>query len=157
MPAEPFTRTFHVRWGDLDSNAHMRNTAFLDFSVDVRMMHFQERGISLRDLERLRIGPVVKRDVVEYYREFRLLDAVRVTLMLAGLSEDGSRMCLRNEFFREDGLLAARISSTGGWLDLTARKLTRPPEQVLAALQALVHSDDYEVLPSSLAQKSGDE
>jgi len=36
----PFERTFHVSWAQLDSNAHMANTAFLDMVVDVRFMFF---------------------------------------------------------------------------------------------------------------------
>ena len=82
------------------------------------MMLFNERGLSMRELERMRIGPVVMRDEIEYFRELRLLEPITVTLSLAGLSSDASRMRLRNEFFREDGRLVARMTSTGGWLDL---------------------------------------
>jgi acyl-CoA thioester hydrolase len=32
-------------WGDMDFNAHMKNTAFLDKSADVRMMFFSERDL----------------------------------------------------------------------------------------------------------------
>ena len=39
-----FERVFHVRWGDMDFNAHMKNTAYLDMSGDVRMMYFDEQG-----------------------------------------------------------------------------------------------------------------
>ncbi len=38
----PFARKFVAGWGDLDFSAHMRNTAFLDRSADVRMMFFAE-------------------------------------------------------------------------------------------------------------------
>ena len=31
--ADVFTRTFHARWGDMDFNGHMRNTAYLDGDV----------------------------------------------------------------------------------------------------------------------------
>jgi acyl-CoA thioester hydrolase len=41
MMPELFTKTFHVRWGDMDFNAHMKNTAYLDLAADVRMMYFQ--------------------------------------------------------------------------------------------------------------------
>ena len=32
-----FEKTFVAGWGDMDFNAHMRNTSFLDRSADVRM------------------------------------------------------------------------------------------------------------------------
>jgi len=102
MP-EPFSKTFHVRWGDVDSNAHMRNTAYLDLCVDVRMMFFAEHGFSMREFERLRFGPVVMKGEIEYSRELRLLETVTVTLELAALNADVSRFRLRNEFFNADG------------------------------------------------------
>src|SRR5207244_2200517 len=100
-----------VRWGDMDFNAHMKNTAYLDVSADVRMMYFAEHGFPMREFERLRIGPVIQRDEVDYYKEMHLLETVRVTLQLAGLSEDASRFRLRNDFFREGDRLVARVTS----------------------------------------------
>ena len=122
-----FSRTFHVGWGDLDANAHMKNIAYLDKAVDVRMMYFQEQGFPMSEFERLRLGPVIMRDEIDYYREFRLLDTITITLSLAGLNSDASRFRLCNELYRADGQLAARLTSAGGWLDLTKRKLTIPP------------------------------
>ena len=75
---------------------------------------------------------------------------MRVTMTLAGASEDGTRFRIRNEFFREDGKLVARVTSTGGWLDLSVRKLVVPPEGLVEALRGLVRSEDFEPLPSSL-------
>ena len=145
-----FERTLFAGWGDMDFNAHMRNTAFLDKAGDVRMMFFAENGFSMKALGELRIGPVVSRDDVEYYREVRLLDPICVTYGLAGAAEDGSRMKLRNEFYRADGKLAARVTSFVGWLDLGARKLIVPPEALLRAMQSLEKTTDYEVLASSI-------
>lgn len=138
-----FERTLHVGWGDLDFNGHMRNTAYLDKAGDVRMMYFAERGFSLREFERLRFGPVVFRDEVEYFREMRMLEPIRVTLSLAGLSADRRKFRLRNQFFRPDGELAVRLVSSGGWLDLTARKLAVPPEGLAEALGSLVRDEDF--------------
>lgn len=148
-PTAAFTRTFHVRWADLDFNAHMKNTAYLDLGPDVRMMFFAENGFPMREFERLRIGPVILRDEVDYYRELKLLEPVTVDLVLAGLSEDNKRFRIRNGFFRADGQMAARVTSTGGWLDLDARKLVVPPESLLQALFAMPRSDDFETLPAS--------
>jgi acyl-CoA thioester hydrolase len=142
-----FSRTFHVRWGDMDFNAHMRNTAYLDTAVDVRLMYFAENGFPSSEFERLRLGPVVRKDELEYFREFRLLEPVTVTLEIAGISPDGSRFRLRNDFFRPDGVLGARLTTTGGWLDLAQRKLVVPPEAIGAMLSALPRTEDFEELP----------
>jgi acyl-CoA thioester hydrolase len=140
----PFSRTFHVRWGDMDFNAHMRNTAYLDTAVDVRLMYFAENGFPSSEFERLRLGPVVRKDELEYFREFRLLEPVTVTLEIAGISPDGSRFHLRNDFLRPDGFLAARLTTTGGWLDLAQRKLVVPPEAIAKMLSALQRTEDFE-------------
>ncbi|NUO83715.1 thioesterase family protein [candidate division KSB1 bacterium] len=147
--SELFTKTFHVRWGDMDFNAHMRNTAYLDLSADVRLMYFAEHGFPMREFERMRLGPVIMKEELEYFRELRLLEPVTVTLALAGLSREASRFRIRNDFFKADGTLAARVTSTGGWLDLSQRKLVAPPQKLAEALQQLARSEDYEEIARS--------
>lgn len=139
----------------MDFNAHMRNTAFLDKSADVRMMFFSENGFPMEEFARRKIGPVIRKDELEYFKEVRLLEELRATMAMAGLAEDGSRFLMRNEFWRADGTLVATVTSAGGWLDLTARKLVVPPEGLLAALRSLLRTDDFQVLPSSLKRDAG--
>ncbi len=143
-----FKTTLVAGWGDMDFNGHMRNTAYLDKAADTRMLYFAASGFSMAALMAARLGPVVMQDAISYHRECHLLDELEVTLSLAGLSEDGSRMMMRNEFFRQ-GQLAACVTSTAGWCDLNLRKLVCPPPALLAALQALARSDDYQALPNS--------
>ena len=145
-----YERTFTAGWGDMDFNSHMRNTAYLDKSADLRMMFFAENGFPMDEFIRLRIGPVVMKDEVEYFKEVRLLETLKVTLSQAGLAEDGSRFLLRNEFYLADGKLSARVTSAGGWLDLTARKLIVPPDALFQAIQSLPRTDDFQVLESSI-------
>jgi acyl-CoA thioester hydrolase len=141
-------------WADMDFNAHMANTAYLNRAVDARMAYFTENGLPLAELMRLRVSWVVMKDEVEYRREIQWMEEVSITVALAGLAPDGSRFKVRNDFFRADGQLAARVTSTGGFLDLDARKLVVPPGEVLTVYQAMPRSDDYEALPSSFRAKA---
>lgn len=145
-----YAKVLVAGWGDMDFNAHMRNTAYLDKSADVRMMYFSENGFPMSEFVRRRLGPVVMKEGLEYFKEVGLLEQLRVTLSNAGLSEDGSRFRVRNEFFRLDETLAAKVTSEGGWLDLSTRKLVAPPEALLRALQSLARTEDFEVLPSRI-------
>lgn len=145
MPGH-FSREFTVGWGDIDFNGHMRNTAYLDLSGTVRMTYFRERGFPMPEFERLRFGPVIIRDELDYRRELRLLDPVTVTLELAGLGPGGARFAVRNRFLRADGELAAVVTSTGGWLNLETRRLSAPPDELSAALASLGRCDDYKRL-----------
>jgi acyl-CoA thioester hydrolase len=146
----PFEHTFRVGWADVDFNAHMRNSAFLDRASDIRMMYFDAQGLGTAELLRLRLGPVVMRDEIEYFREFQLAEQFKVTHQIAGLAPDCSRYRIRNTFFKLDGQRAARITSTGGYVDLDRRKLVAPPDHVREVLRAVNQTEDFEVLPSSV-------
>jgi len=141
-----YQKTLYAGWGDMDFNSHMRNTAYLDKSADVRMMFFSENGFPMGEFLRVGLGPVILKDEVEYVKEVGLLQEVRVDLAIAGLSDDGARWVMRNEFFRSDGKLAARVTSAGAWIDLQARRLTVPPEPLLLALRSLPRTPDFQVL-----------
>jgi acyl-CoA thioester hydrolase len=145
-----YTKTLYAGWADMDFNSHMKNTAYLDKTADVRQMFLMENGFPMEEFMRLRIGPVVMKDEVEYFKEVGLQQKINVTYALAGHAPDGSRFLLRHEIFRADGKLAARVTSAGGWLDLAARKLIAPPPALLAAMQSLEKTEDFIDMPSSI-------
>lgn len=145
-----YSRRMTAGWADMDFNSHMKNTSFLDKAADVRLMFFAEHGFPTSEFARLRLGPVVLRDDIEYRKEVELLQEIDVTLALAGLSPDGSRWSLRTEVRRGDGKLCAKATSAGAWLDLAARRLVAPPPALLDALALLERTADFEVLRSGL-------
>jgi len=145
-----FEQTLYAGWGDMDFNAHMKNTAYLDKSADVRMMYFAQQGYPASEFLRLKIGPVVMRDELEYFREIHLLEEMKVNLAFAGLSDDGSRMSIRNEFTRADGKLAARVTTIGGWMNLSARKLIAPPPALFEVMKLSPQTADFQRLASSI-------
>jgi acyl-CoA thioester hydrolase len=145
-----YSKRLYAGWADMDFNAHMSNTAYLNKCSDVRMLLFAENGFPISELARLKIGPVAMRDELDYFKEVNLMDELTVTAALAGLSDDGSRWAMRHELVRADAKLCARVTSTGGWLDLTARRLVVPPENMLAVVRELSRTDDFRILPSSI-------
>lgn len=149
-----YSKILYAGWADMDFNSHMKNTAYLDKSADVRQMFLMEHGFPMEEFSRLRIGPVIKKDEVEYFSEVGLQQQITVTYALAGHSLDGSRVLYRNEILRADGKLCARVTSTGGWLDLDARKLIAPPPALLAAMNSLEKTDDFVELPTSIKPRS---
>lgn len=44
-----FEKIFQAGWGDMDFNSHMRNTAYLDKSVDLRFMYSTENGMPMSE------------------------------------------------------------------------------------------------------------
>jgi acyl-CoA thioester hydrolase len=134
----------------MDWNSHMANTAYLNKVVDARVLALAEKGFPLEEFIRLRLGVVIMKDELEYKREVKWMEEIDISFSLAGLALDGSRFKVRNEVRRTNGDLAARITSTGGFMDLDARKLVVPPPAVHAAYLSLPRTEDYAELPSSI-------
>ena len=152
MTGKPFSIAAVAGWADMDANAHMANFAYLNKCVDSRMSFFKQHGFAVSEFAKRRIGPVLRRDELEYHREVGLLEPITVTLALAGMADDGSRFRLVNEVLKEGGALAARVRCEGGWMDLAARRLIAPPDDLRAALAAMQHAAEFERLPSSVRQ-----
>jgi acyl-CoA thioester hydrolase len=150
MNAAPFSIQAVANWVDVDANGHMANYAYLYKCVDARMGYFRQAGFSPANFVQRRIGPVVRRDVIEYFREIGLMEPLSVTLALGGMSADGSRFRLVNEILKAGGERAARVVSEGGWLDLGARRLMIPPPDLMAAMDVMPRTADYETLHSSI-------
>ena len=155
-PDARYARDFLAGWGTMDFNGHMANTAYLDLAADVRLAFFHEHGFPATEFRRLGIGPVVRRDEVEYYREVGLHDAITVTLAAAAMSPDAARFTIENEFFLAGGERAARVRSTGGWLDLRARRLAAPPEALADAMRRMPRTADFVELPAPGARAPAD-
>ncbi|HEV2642944.1 MAG TPA: thioesterase family protein [Candidatus Elarobacter sp.] len=142
-----YARKFLAGWGTMDFNGHMANTAYLDLAADIRMAFFAEHGFSPLEFRRLALGPVVRRDEVEYFHEVGLHDTLTVTYAACAMSADGARFILENEIWLASGERAAVVRSTGGWLDLRARKLVAPPPALLAIFEQVPRTPDFVVIP----------
>lgn len=146
-----FEKAFHAGWAAIDANGHLANTAYLDYSVDTRMAYFKSQGFDPSEFQKQQFGPVIKTDNVEYFREIRLMENFTVRFEISGLAENASRFRIINTFFREDGALSARVTTLGGWLSFTERKLIIPPEPIQKAFHNLSKTDDFEVFKPSVS------
>ena len=148
-PSHPgrYAKEFLAGWGTMDFNGHMSNTSYLDVAADVRVAFWADHGFPPGELRRLGIGPVIRKDELEYFREVGLYETVTVTHVVMAMSVDGARWVVENEIWRADGQRAARVRSTGGWLDLAARKLVPPPAALLEVLEKAPRSPDFIELP----------
>ena len=145
--AARFTREFIAGWGTMDFNGHMANTAYLDFAADARLAFFAQHGFPASEFRRLGIGPVIRRDEIEYFREIGLHERVTVTVSAAALSGDGARFVFENELWIGGGERAARVRSSGGWLDLRARKLVAPPDALRDVMRRAPRTADFVEMP----------
>ena len=145
-----YQKSFIAGAADFDFDERFRGASCIDRAKDVRLMFFADYGFPLDIFRKQRLTPLLLKERLDYIRDIGLLEEVKVSLALAGLAPDGTRYTLRCEFVRLDGKVAARVSSTGGWLDGNLQKLTNPPPQLIAALQDLPMTADYQPLLSAL-------
>jgi len=145
-----FEKQFQVGWRDVDPNGHVANMVYLEYAVDTRIALFATQGFAPASSFRNGLGPVIKSDFVEYFREVLMLDRLRVTMENGGHSEDVSRFRVINNIYKTSGELTARVTSIGGWLGLKERKLVLPPDELKRAWLTLERTEDFEELKSSI-------
>lgn len=147
---DAFEERFAVRWSDLDANRHVRNTIFSEFATHTRFRLLESHGFPQTEFERLRFGPVMFQESIRYRRELVFGEEVRVNVLFAGLSEDGSRWRVHQEVRRGDGKQAGLLTIDGAWIHLDTRKLVAPPPALLELLRGLPRSRDFEMQRSVL-------
>lgn len=136
---------YQVLWSDLDANNHLRNTGYLDYASQTRMRFLADHGSTPEAFARQRIGPVVFEDKVLYRKELRLLEPFRVSIEAGGRNANGAKFILVNRIYNQRDELCAEVRSHGAWFNLAERKITEPPAELLAAMEAMPKTDDYAV------------
>ncbi|MBC6607761.1 thioesterase family protein [Hymenobacter sp. BT188] len=138
-----YEKTFTVRWADMDPNVHMRHSAYTDYAAQVRLDFLADQGFTMRRFAELRIGPILFREDTRFLKEIGISETIRVTAELGGLSADGSRWRIIHTIYKADGRMAATVSVDGAWLDLSLRKLTIPPAEMVEAFQHVTRHETY--------------
>lgn len=144
-----YEKEYEIRWADLDPNGHMRHSAFLDYGAQIRLSAMAENGLTIAGMTKMGVGPVLFKESIEYHREIRGGESIRVSNELTGLSKNGKHWRMRHVIRKTDGETAAIIEVQGAWLDLKARRIAPAPEEVRDIIDAMPHSSDFEVFDSS--------
>lgn len=135
-----------VLWAQLDVNGHLRHSAYADFAAQARVALLNFKGLTIPEMTRLKIGPVLFREELTYRREVRANDEVCVTCRLRRARKDGSRWSFEQKIYRSDEVLAATIIADGAWIDTEKRKLTPLPEEAADLFNGLDKTPDFEWL-----------
>jgi acyl-CoA thioester hydrolase len=127
-----FSVPITVRGYELDTQGHLNQAVYLQYSEHARWEILRAAGIPQEKLIASGVGPVVLEANVKYLRELRGGETVDVT---CGFEWGGGKTFkLAQQIIKEDGTVAADISVIGGILDLAARRLVADPAARLAAL-----------------------
>jgi acyl-CoA thioester hydrolase len=141
-----FKITFKTRWADFDANKHMRHTAYNDYAAEARLRFLTDNGFGADIMDKNNIGPVLFSENTVFKREIKLGEDITLALFLEAASKQGERFKIRHYIYRQNGELAAIISIYLAWIDVTKRKLTIPPKEIIETLKHIEKTDDFEEL-----------
>lgn len=132
-----------VLWSQIDANVHLRHSAYADFCAQARSNMLNQLGLSLSEFSKMKIGPILFREELNYHREISLDEYIKVTVEISKFNRKNSRFSFRHEIFKQNGIRAAVVVVDGAWMNLVERKLTAVPDAWLPVLDKIPRSEDY--------------
>lgn len=153
MKYDGISRSFAIKWSDLDTNGHLRYSVYIDFAVDTQFRSIEEHGYTLKKLMGLGFGPVILRMTSRYAREVTFDETVTDYILLTGLSPDGARWKTRHDIVKPNGELSATIKLEGVWVDVKTKKAIAPPPELLTILNLLPKSENFKPLRSFIRNR----
>ncbi|XDD49760.1 acyl-CoA thioesterase [Leptospira sp. WS92.C1] len=112
-----FSHNVKVRWVDLDENGHVNNGVYQSYFDEARRAAFDESGLSLNELRKRNVGPVILKAELEYKAELKYPETTKLTTRFE--PKKGSRVSVIQELYREsDGVLVCSATFYGLFMDL---------------------------------------
>jgi acyl-CoA thioester hydrolase len=142
-----YSKTYEIRWSDLDANGHVNYAVYIDSAGDVRYDFFIEHDFTPEKFTELGIGPVYTTIHAEFFREVRMGESITITFALSGLSASGTRWKAHHEILKSNGKKAVVLEIEGVILNLTTRQPAMPTSDLLQTFNLIPRTADFEVLP----------
>jgi acyl-CoA thioester hydrolase len=143
---ETYSKTFEIRWSDLDANSHVNYAAYIDAAGDLRYQFFSEHDFPPAKFTEIGIGPIYTSIHADFFREVRMGETVTITYALAGLSPSGARWKVHHDVLKSNGKKAVSIELEGAILNLTTRKPVLPTPELLQIFKLVPRTTGFEVL-----------
>ena len=138
-----FESKIEVRWNDCDPNRHVRHSAYYDYAAHARIRYFAALGFDTKQFSKIQMGPILFKEECTFLKELSLDDTVYIKLSKGPITPDGSRRVIHHEVYNQEGDKCAHLSVHGAWMDLSKRKLTIPPEEMLVTINHLPEGEAF--------------
>jgi acyl-CoA thioester hydrolase len=69
---DAYSRTYEIRWSDIDANGHVNYAAYIDAAGDLRYQFFIEHGFPPEKFKELGVGPIYTAIHAQFLREVRM-------------------------------------------------------------------------------------
>ena len=150
-----YKKQFEIRWSDVDANKHLANSAYTNFMSHTRMAFFTEKGFSIQEMGKYGIGPIIFYEHMHYFKEVFMGKPIIVSLEVSGLSDDGMFFKFEHNFYNHEGENLAYCEMLGAWIDLSSRKLTALPQELLELTFQFPKAFNYKALTKKDTRKAG--
>ena len=142
-----YSKTYEIRWSDLDANGHVNYAAYIDAAGDLRYRFFSEHGFPPEKFTELGIGPIYTAIHAEFFREVRMGETVSITYAISGLSPSGARWRVHHDILKSNRKKSVSLDLEGAILHLSTRKPTQPTPELLQTFNLIPRAANFEVLP----------
>lgn len=129
-----FTVTLTPRQYETDFNGHLNALVYLQWIDHARIEYLRRAGISLDDLVRNNLGPVLLEVRIRYLAELRFGN--EVTVSVENTFGTSKTWKVHHRFTRPDGTVAAEVDTVMGLFDPTTRRLAANPRGAMQSLAA---------------------
>ncbi len=138
-----FEKQIEIRWSDVDQNRHVRHSAYYDFGTHLRVRFLEAKGYDAETMNKLEIGPVLFKEECTFIKELKANDTVMVNILNGTESNRAIKWKFHHEIFNQHGEKCAHVTVQGAWMNLSKRRITKPPKEMLSAIQDLPRGEDY--------------
>lgn len=123
---DPFSVRIAIRGYELDAQGHVNGAVYLQYAEHARWECLRAAGLTQQAMHEQGITPVRLEESVRYHRELRGGDEVEVGCVFDWGDGDGKTFRVRQDFRRDDTLVA-EVTNVGGVLGLETRRLLPDP------------------------------
>ena len=116
-----------IRESHLDTFGHVNNATYLQIFEEARWDLISANGYGLKDIQKMKKGPVILEVNIKFLSEIKLRENVRITTEM--LEYKGKISKLRQQILKEDGTLACEAIFVVALFDLQTRKLIAPTDE----------------------------
>ncbi|MCH8554244.1 MAG: thioesterase family protein [Schleiferiaceae bacterium] len=139
-------KALSIRWSDIDFMAHLRHSVYYDFAAQQRTEILGAAGIDMRYLQKAGFGPVLFKESCQFLREILFDYPVFISLKVVGLKRDFSQFKIQHHFLGAGDKVHAILDIHGAWIDQRTRKVSAPPQEVVATFEHFPKHEDFQWL-----------
>jgi acyl-CoA thioester hydrolase len=121
----------------------MIHSSYYDYAAHMRVCYLNESGFSMQSIAKLGIGPILFKESCTFIKEIHPSELITYNILAGEMTDDGGKWVMHHEVFNQKGVKAAQITVHGAWMDIRARKLTLPPQEIKELFMSLPKGEEY--------------